>query len=167
VADSISLNFPREPDSVPAARAALAHFEGRVDASRLYDASLCLSELVTNAVQHPAPEAEGEIELHLSLRESALRVQVVDPGSGFRPGKPTEGDERGWGLFIVDQLSTNWGTEPEPDRTIMWFEIASADEAEAGAGATDARAGRRGEDPPSRDEIASAVGRLRVRPVLH
>jgi anti-sigma regulatory factor (Ser/Thr protein kinase) len=126
VADKLRLSFPREPDSVPAARAVLARFEDRLPASTLYDASLCLSELVTNAVQHPAAEAGDELELELKLSDEALRVQVIDPGGGFRPGAPTEGDERGWGLFIVDQLSTRWGTEPG-ERTIMWFEMARAD----------------------------------------
>jgi anti-sigma regulatory factor (Ser/Thr protein kinase) len=166
VTDKLSLSFPREPDSVPAARAALANFEGHVASSRLYDASLCLSELVTNAIQHP--EAEGD-ELHLELRltDESLRVQVVDPGGGFQPGPPTEGEERGWGLFIVDQLSTRWGTEPG-EQTVMWFEIARA---EGGARGEAAATGESGSDATGsgsgrRDEIANLVGRLRARPAI-
>jgi anti-sigma regulatory factor (Ser/Thr protein kinase) len=127
VADQLSLSFRREPDSVRAARAALANFEDRVAASALYDASLCLSELVTNAVQHPDEDAGDELELALTLGDEALRVEVIDPGGNFRPGKPTEGDERGWGLFIVDQLSSRWGTDSGADRTVMWFEVARED----------------------------------------
>jgi len=123
VADKIRFSFPREPDSVPAARAALARFEGTIGASQLYDASLCLSELVTNAVQHPDDDAGGELELAIALGDEALRVEVIDPGGNFEPGRPTEGDERGWGLFIVDQLSSRWGTESGSDRTVMWFEV--------------------------------------------
>ena len=163
MADSIKLSFSREPDSVPAARAALASFEGRVPASSLYDASLCLSELVTNAIQHPDTEGD-ELELELRLTDEALRVQVVDPGAGFRPGKPTEGDDRGWGLFIVDQLSSRWGTEPG-DRTVMWFEIdrraPSAPEPAQGTREPPGEA----RDDPRRDQIANAVARLRLRPV--
>jgi anti-sigma regulatory factor (Ser/Thr protein kinase) len=124
VADKIRLSFPREPGSVPAARAALAHFEGSLPPSALYDASLCLSELVTNAVQHPDDGAGDELELALTLSDAALRVEVIDPGGNFEPGRPTEGDERGWGLFIVDQLSSRWGTDSASDRTLMWFEVA-------------------------------------------
>jgi anti-sigma regulatory factor (Ser/Thr protein kinase) len=123
VAEEISLSFPREPDSVPAARAALARFEHELPASTLYDASLCLSELVTNAVQHPSEDAGDELHLELTYQGGVLRVQVIDPGVGFRPGPPKQGDERGWGLFIVDQLSTSWGHEPGDERTIMWFEM--------------------------------------------
>lgn len=115
-----SFTFPREPQTVRAARAALYELEGRVPENRLYDASLCLSELVTNAVQHPG--AGGELELRLLLEEERLRVEVVDSGTGFHPGPPTEGDERGWGLFIVDNLSDGWGVE-HGDHTVVWFEI--------------------------------------------
>jgi anti-sigma regulatory factor (Ser/Thr protein kinase) len=164
VADQLSLSFPREPDSVPAARAALAQFEGRVATSTLYDASLCLSELVTNAIQHPAEEAGDELHLALTLGETALRVEVIDPGGNFKPGTPTEGDERGWGLFIVDQLSTRWGTDSGSDRTLMWFEVAREDsaaaaiedEAAAAPAATEARGG----------EMANAIARLRLRPLI-
>jgi anti-sigma regulatory factor (Ser/Thr protein kinase) len=164
VADTLSLSFPREPDSVPAARAALARFEGRLSRSALYDASLCLSELVTNAVQHPAAESGDELELQLSLSDQSLRVQVIDSGGGFSPGKPTEGDERGWGLFIVDQLSTSWGTEPG-ERTVMWFEIAHGG-TPPGARATGSEPTSAEEDDPRRDEVATAVARLRLRPVI-
>ena len=150
---------------MPAARAALAQFEGRLGASRLYDASLCLSELVTNAIQHPDAASGDDLELELRLTAEALRVQVVDPGGGFRPGPPTEGDERGWGLFIVDQLSTRWGTEPG-EQTVMWFEIARADEAASGRAAAGGRSGQGEGGAGRRDEIANLVARLRARPAI-
>ena len=163
--DSIRLTFPREPDSVPAARALLAEFEDRLGASAHYDASLCLSELVTNAVQHPDESSGDELELALSLAESVLRVEVVDPGGGFRPGKPTEGDERGWGLFIVDQLSTRWGTEPSEERTVMWFEIATGDALRAAGAARGEALGLEDEDPRA-GRVANAVARLRMAPLI-
>jgi anti-sigma regulatory factor (Ser/Thr protein kinase) len=142
----------------------LARFEGRLPASTLYDASLCLSELVTNAIQHPAAESGDELELELHLRADALRVQVIDPGRGFEPGAPTEGDERGWGLFIVDQLSTRWGTEPG-ERTIMWFEMAR-EARERSEGASGAQADPDAQGGDWRDELAQAVGRLRFKPAI-
>ena len=111
---------------MPAARASLARFEGSVGESALYDASLCLSELVTNAVQHPDENAGDQLEVALTVTGDALRVEVIDPGGGFEPATPTEGDERGWGLFIVDQLSSRWGTSSDSNRTVMWFEVSEA-----------------------------------------
>jgi anti-sigma regulatory factor (Ser/Thr protein kinase) len=164
VADQLSLSFPREPDSVPAARAALAQFEDRVAASALYDASLCLSELVTNAVQHPDEDAGDELELELTLSEAALRVEVTDPGGDFRPDKPTEGDERGWGLFLVDQLSSRWGTDSGSDRTVMWFEVARGDP--AGAGVEGETAEGPGPAEARDGQVANAVARLRLGPAI-
>jgi len=162
VAESDTFSFERKPDSVPAARATLERFEGEFPEAELYDASLCLSELVTNAVQHPGHASGDELELALNLHDSALRVEVRDPGAGFEPGDPTTGDERGWGLFIVDQLSSRWGVE-RGEATVVWFEIdrqpAPAAEG-AAANATPARspAGRADRDT----EIANAVARLRL-----
>lgn len=165
MADELILSFAREPDSVPAARAALAHFEDRVPASTLYDASLCLSELVTNAIQHPDEDAGDELHLALTLSQAALRVEVVDPGGDFQPGKPTAGDERGWGLFIVDQLSSRWGTHSGSDRTVMWFEVAR-DAAAAGRGAERGSAEDQGTAESRGGEIANAVARLRLGPAI-
>ena len=116
-----SFSFRREPQSVRTARHALAEFDGEFPRERLYDASLCLSELVTNAVQHPG--GGGELELRLAVEADRLRVEVADEGRGFDKGEPTRGDERGWGLFIVDNLADRWGVEPG-ERTVVWFEIA-------------------------------------------
>jgi hypothetical protein len=141
----------------------LSRFEEHVGPSALYDASLCLSELVTNAVQHPAEVGGGEIEVEFALTEDALRVRVRDTGGGFEPPEPTEGDERGWGLFIIDQLATRWGAEPG-DRTVLWFEIARA-----GASSSSAETSSESEDddgePAGRDRVANMVARLRLRPL--
>ncbi len=164
MAESEIFSFERKPDSVPAARATLERFEGALPDGELYDATLCLSELVTNAVQHPG--TGEELELALKLHDSALRVEVHDPGRGFDPGDPTKGDERGWGLFIVDQLSSRWGVE-RGDTTIVWFEIdrgpAAADQPDGAV----ASASRHDPDSASRDtEIANAVARLRLRSAI-
>jgi anti-sigma regulatory factor (Ser/Thr protein kinase) len=140
-----SFSFRREPQTVRSARRALDEFEGQFPQNRLYDASLCLSELVTNAVQHPG--AGGDLVLTVAVDEARLRVEVADRGRGFDPGPPTEGDERGWGLFIVDSLSDSWGVDPG-EGTVVWFEIEReeppGEPGRAGQEGGDSRA-----DPPS------------------
>ena len=115
--------FSREPKTVRAARGALEGLNGHFPQARLHDASLCLTELVSNAVRHP--RAEGDLGLTLDLEEDRLRVEVTDPGNGFRFDRPTRGDEGGWGLYIVEKLADQWGIEAG-DRTIVWFEILRA-----------------------------------------
>ena len=113
-----------------AARRALDGLEDLLEASVFYDASLCLSELVTNAVLHSGAGAQDELELRVDVRDETLRVTVIDHGRGFDPPKPTGGDESGWGLYIVDRLSHAWGVEREPD-TAVWFEMRAGAETEA------------------------------------
>jgi anti-sigma regulatory factor (Ser/Thr protein kinase) len=115
-----SLSLTREPESVRAARGALETIGGDFPSRRLYDASVCLTELVTNAIQHAG--SRGDVELTLALERGRLRVEVADPGRGFHPGPSSKGDEGGWGLMIVDRLADSWGVEPG-DRTVVWFEM--------------------------------------------
>jgi anti-sigma regulatory factor (Ser/Thr protein kinase) len=161
VADLESASFERKPESVPAARSVLESFTRPLSSTDRYDASLCLSELVTNAVQHPGHGSGDELRLDLSLTEVVLRVEVRDPGVGFEPGDPTVGDERGWGLFIVDQLASRWGVE-SGETTLVWFEIDRRDEA-----ADEHRAARRpASAPPDAAgrsvEVSNAIARLRL-----
>lgn len=120
-----SFTFPRHPKTVRAARAELEGLNGSFPKARLYDAALCLSELVSNAVRHPG--ATGEVGLTLALDERRLRVEVADPGGGFQPHPPQKGGEGGWGLFIVESLADEWGVD-STDRTVVWFEILRASE---------------------------------------
>ena len=118
-----SFTFRREPKTVRAARRALDGLSRYFPQARLHDATLCLTELVSNAVRHP--RAEGDLALTLALHEDRLRVEVADPGHGFALERPTRGGEGGWGLYIVDNLADEWGVEAG-DRTVVWFEILRA-----------------------------------------
>ena len=120
-----TFTFRSRPEAVSAARRALDGLEERLDASVFYDASLCLSELVTNAVLHSGAGTEDELELKVALSDDTLRVTVVDHGSGFEPPQLTGGDESGWGLYIVDRLSHAWGVDRDT-HTAVWFEMRAA-----------------------------------------
>jgi anti-sigma regulatory factor (Ser/Thr protein kinase) len=86
--------------------------------------TLLVSELVSNAVIHSdAPDASDILlEAHL-LDEGAVRVEVVDQGSGFTslPRDPTQ-QEGGFGLFLVERQSSRWGVD-ERGGTRVWFEL--------------------------------------------
>jgi anti-sigma regulatory factor (Ser/Thr protein kinase) len=124
-----TFTFRSRPEAVSAARRALDGLEDVLDASVFYDASLCLSELVTNAVLHSGAGEQDELELRVAVSGDILRVTVIDHGSGFEPPKPTGGDESGWGLYIVDRLSHAWGVERQP-ATAVWFEMRASAHAE-------------------------------------
>ena len=150
-----SFSLSREPKAVRTARGALERLDGEFPSARLYDASLCLSELVSNAVQHPG--SGGDLEMTLAVNGERLRVEVADSGAGFDPGTPTKGDERGWGLFIVDQLADEWGVSAG-ERNVVWFEIAKT----RAGGAADST-GATGEPPSPRDDRLARAAALRLK----
>jgi hypothetical protein len=90
------------------------------------DALLVVSELVTNACLH----AGGPEELRLRCDTKALRMEVVDGGTGdpaprspHRAGRPG-----GHGMFIVQRLCLDWGVvrpvDGRPGKTV-WVELAA------------------------------------------
>src|SRR5436190_1520934 len=85
----------------------------------------CLSELVSNAVFHSGLEPSASVHLRVELTDQVLRVEVCDEGPGFsREGRPAPGtDHHGWGLLIVERLTTRWGIQ-DPPVTTVWAELA-------------------------------------------
>jgi hypothetical protein len=89
------------------------------------DVLLVVSELVTNACLH----AGGPEELRLLRNGKALRLEVVDGGSGepaprspHRAGRPG-----GHGMFIVQRLCLDWGVIRDAERPgkTVWAELAA------------------------------------------
>jgi serine/threonine-protein kinase RsbW len=91
---------------------------------RLDDATLLVSELVTNAVRHANLVSGDVISLVIDLADHALRVEVHDPGGGFVPSAPSPDPARpsGWGLYLVAELADRWGVHSD-DETLVWFEL--------------------------------------------
>jgi anti-sigma regulatory factor (Ser/Thr protein kinase) len=123
----VSLERDRQAPSL--ARAAVAGFSERaqIAASELDTLALLVSELVSNAVLHSdAPPASGIVLRARVLERGAVRVEVVDRGSGFctTPRDPAQ-PLGGFGLYLVDRQSARWGVDRE-DGTRVWFELANA-----------------------------------------
>jgi anti-sigma regulatory factor (Ser/Thr protein kinase) len=83
---------------------------------------LLVSELVTNSVRHVTGSTEP-VELAVRIGPRAIRVEVRDGGSGFKPGKPQpRGADGGFGLFLVERMASRWGVDTQ-DGTRVWFEL--------------------------------------------
>lgn len=87
-----------------------------------YQASLLISELVTNSVLHGRAGEDDQIELALSWNGEGIRLEVTDEGPGFQVSAPDPDRPGGWGLALVETMSERWGIE-RGDRTRVWFEL--------------------------------------------
>src|SRR3954453_11605558 len=125
------LRLPRRPESVSAARKALAALNGDlhlVSQGCLRDVQLMTSELVTNAIRH----SHDHVSVVVHARETVLRVEVHNAGEAFderaRP-QPSYEHSGGWGLRIVELLAHRWGVAPTADGVQVWFEVDRPDSA--------------------------------------
>jgi anti-sigma regulatory factor (Ser/Thr protein kinase)/transposase-like protein len=96
----------------------------------LDDASLLLSELLSNSIKHSGLRPDEQVRVTADWSGSSLRVTVRDrPAQSAAPSlagsiRPPPGAESGWGLYLVDRLASRWGTLDDNDGGGYWFELA-------------------------------------------
>lgn len=93
---------------------------GELGANAVGTLKILGSELVNNAVVH----GEGAITAKVHVADGRARIEVVDEGSGNTPEvevEPEPGEDGGWGLRMVDGLSTRWGVFE--GTTHVWCEL--------------------------------------------
>jgi two-component sensor histidine kinase len=96
------------------------------------DASLILSELISNALRHASPLPGGMVKVSWRLSGDCVEIAVGDGGGPTAPvvNRPAAGSLGGRGLGIVDRLSLRWGVYSRPDggETTVWAELALSSE---------------------------------------
>ena len=112
------VTLPRSTDAPSQARRIAGDF---VEPERVDDATLLVSELVTNAVKY-GPEEET-IRLIVEQDDRCTRFTVHDLGLGPLPEMRAADDPApgGHGLRLVDALADRWGVERGSTR--VWFEL--------------------------------------------
>ena len=117
----LALTLAPVPDSVPTARHRLDTLAERLDERQLEELRLLVSEVVSNSVRHG--DGAGPIDLRITIGGSSVRVEVEDPGPGFRPPEtgPVDGTQ-GWGLLLVERMADRWGVVAS-GTTLVWFEL--------------------------------------------
>ena len=82
--------------------AEVARHRGLPD-ERVRGVKLCVSEAVTNSVQHAYNDGhDGIVEVSVRDLGDELEVVVVDQGEGFKPPRNSAG---GFGLPLIDRLT--------------------------------------------------------------
>lgn len=82
---------------------------------------LLASELVANAIKHADASM---VAIRFGVMPEHVRVEVADEGPGFTrpPAKPDPSGVGGWGLHLVEELSSRWGVAEGPGARV-WFEV--------------------------------------------
>ncbi|HEU4320334.1 MAG TPA: ATP-binding protein [Acidimicrobiia bacterium] len=88
-----------------------------MDDDMMSDTLLVVSEVVSNAIKHGG--VGDAIDLMVRISGDALWVGVTQPRD-FAVSMPSES---GYGLILVDVLSSRWGTLDWSDGTLVWFEM--------------------------------------------
>lgn len=103
--NTLTVTYPADPESVTAARHALAAFaaEAGADHRQVEAVRLAVSEAVTNAVLHAYRDNTGHVEVTAALVSTELWVLIGDDGGGMeaRPDRPG----LGLGLALISQVS--------------------------------------------------------------
>lgn len=124
-ARTASMQLPPEPTAPGRARAFLREelVAWGIDAELVDTAQLCLSEVVTNAVNH----AHTPADVRVSLLDGVLTVLVRDRGAEGDVIEPTREEDPlvvyGRGLMLVEALTDRWGSERDAGGTTVWFAL--------------------------------------------
>ena len=112
--------LPRDDSAPGRARGLVRQLLGshQLGPEAVENASLVVSELVTNALKH----GRGAIELLAEIRGGRLLLEVVDQGEHpERVRRRRAGGDGGWGLHLVDALAARWGVYE--GTTHVWAEV--------------------------------------------
>ena len=116
--------LPHAPSSVAVARKRLSSelVDSGVYESIVDDATVIVSELISNALRHARPLPSGQVRVCWMRRGDVLEVEVSDGGAMTEPrrGPGTLSSLGGRGLGIVEALSDGWGVRHEEGATTVW-----------------------------------------------
>jgi hypothetical protein len=123
VESRVELRLPADPIAPALARAGLVEFASQLPADVAGKLDLLATEVVSNAVQTRDLGPTDEVVVRVS-HDDLVHVDLTDAGPGFDRDTPRfPGDASGWGLYLVDQLATDWGVEREGACNRVCFEL--------------------------------------------
>jgi len=119
-----TVDLPPVARSAAAARRLVAQLlEAWAAESYRDDATLLVSELVSNVVRHVAGQVAMRVEVALSGAD--LRVAVIDC-SPVQPAMAVPGPLGGHGMGLIAALADRWGSEEhDSGGKRVWFELGT------------------------------------------
>ena len=116
----LTLALDRDIDAPARARTMVRGLKPLLGAERTEDATLLVSELVTNAVKY----GSGPVELHVETGDDLRsRFTISDAGGGDTPALREAGGRLagGYGLHLVDRIAVDWGVKHASMH--VWFDL--------------------------------------------
>ncbi len=162
-----SLTIPGRPEQVSLARAFVARTFGSKQVKADPDAATLLtSEIVTNAIQHTRSGGDGgSVTIVVIGVARGVLIEIIDDGSAGAP--IVKGDlfaAEGHGLFLVEQLATEWGYLKDQAGTTVWFHLPTASEPRQAAADPPADRDRPRHEPARQDERAPGSEPYQAQP---
>ncbi len=124
--DSVVCTIRVAPDAASVARVRhriVADLQERDLPEALVDeAEIVASELLTNAVRHARPLADGTIRVRWKIRGEVVEVEVTDGGGATvpHPAPRTVWLSSGRGLRIVRSIAHEWGVTEDRAGNVVW-----------------------------------------------
>jgi anti-sigma regulatory factor (Ser/Thr protein kinase) len=116
------IDLPALPEAPRMARTFVRDAFETVDADTLDRITLCVSELVTNAVDHAGPP----IALCVTCDDDRLRIEVHDASNRRpEPRDVSPSSLRGRGMHLVADTASKWGVDSLPTGKSVWAEFAA------------------------------------------
>jgi anti-sigma regulatory factor (Ser/Thr protein kinase) len=118
---SITLELERDQTAPARARTMVRGLRPLLGPERTEDATLLVSELITNAVKY----GSGPVQLHVEAGEDRRgRFTISDAGGGETPALREAGGTApgGYGLHLVDRIADQWGVQRASMN--VWFDLS-------------------------------------------
>ena len=124
--DQVSIRLPADASSATTARIEVTRrLAARITSAALEDVRLLLTELITNALRHAEMTPDDEIGVKAELLDGKVRIEVSDPGRNGEVEVRAPGARGGgYGLFLVDRLTNQWGVDHRHGTTV-WAELSA------------------------------------------
>ncbi|MEO7804157.1 MAG: ATP-binding protein [Actinomycetota bacterium] len=119
----VEIVLPASPESVRTARGLVNELQEHLREDTAEDLKILISEVVTNSIRHGGLLADENVGLKILVENRVVRAEITDSGTGFTyVGRFDADTGSGWGLELVERLSSRWGVETN-SHTKVWFEI--------------------------------------------
>ena len=107
VTTCLEFSLPATPASVRKARVSVGDAAAGLGASErvVDDIRLCVSEAVSNVVQHAYGKTRGAVDVVLERENGNFNVVVRDGGKGMKAERPRKNVPGGYGLKIMNSVA--------------------------------------------------------------